>query len=69
MIADTDKQAINWPMLPNLLTAPLCGGEEVVVDGVLDVEGGDGVVVAGGLPLGVVLAATTLIASFMPPTQ
>lgn len=60
-----------------LLPAPLGGGGGgfVVVGGLFGpfvVDGGDGVVgeVAGGLPLGeVVVAATTVICSFIPLEQ
>lgn len=57
-----------------MVAAPLWagggGGGGTVVDGVVvgAVDGGDGVVV-GVVPLGVVLAATTLTASFIPPAQ
>lgn len=56
-------------MLQKLAAAPFLeggGGEATVVDGVLEPDGGVGVV--GGVP-GVVVAATTLMASFMPPPQ
>ena len=63
MVTNTSKNPnIKLFMLQEILAAPLCvgggGGGETVVEGVVD-----------GVPLGAVLAATTVTDSFMPPAQ
>jgi hypothetical protein len=61
MVTNTSKNPnIKLFMLQEILAAPLGGGGggETVVEGVV-----------GGVPLGAVLAATTLTDSFMPPEQ